>query len=132
MKVKKSSWHYKLNENMQSTYIEHSGHNLCRYFWMTVGSMCKVCIGCSLIALLFVLIGAISKGIWLGIASYCLNDVVLQIISWLFLTSVIITPSAAIYYLRRRDISTEIPTPNILVEFIKAKKNKYCPMIDFE
>ena len=33
---------------------------------------------------------------------------------------------------QNKDDSKEEKTPNIIIEFIKAKKNKYCPKIDWE
>jgi hypothetical protein len=132
MKVSKNSWHYKLNDSLFQGYIESAGNNLCRYFWMTIGSMCKVCIGLLIITLIITLVTVGVRALYLGVAALCLNAVSLQIAVWLFLLLLIALPSVAINCLRRFIISTKIPAPNILIEFIKAKKDEYCPMIDFE
>ena len=119
MIIKRTSWHYRFNEWM-NYHVESYGMNLCRYFWKTVGSILQS------LVIIGIILGAI------GILTYaCITDF-WGIMIFLSAAGCVVLPILAISHLRKIYPKTEIPTPNILKEYIKAKKNKYCPMIDFQ
>ena len=117
--IKRTSWHYRFNGWMNSQF-ESYGMNLCRYFWKTVGSILQ------LLVIIGIILGAI--GI---LTCACITDF-WGIMIFLSPAGCVVLPILAISHLRKIYPKTEIPTPNILKEYIKAKKNKYCPMIDFQ
>jgi hypothetical protein len=127
MKVSKKSWHYKWVDTVWvETYIPHTGNNLCKYFWMLVWSITAPI----LIALFvcFILFGVgytlFMDGIHWGFFNIGIA---------LFMLSLFIIPIIAISAFRKYiSNDTAIHTPTLLSEFIRAKKDKVCPMIDFE
>ena len=121
MKVKRNSWHYRLNDFLWND-LRWRGKNLCRYFWMTVWSVFVV-MG---ILLSF---GSICWALYTGLNAYE-AIVCLIIVVWAGSMSLPFLAVAKFRHYVGENI--ELKTPNILIEFIKAKKGKYCPMIDFE
>lgn len=117
MKIKRSSWHYKI-----SNFDRYVGRNdnLCSYvqrlvFKFIVGTFLSVAV----IGLSVVFIHAI------------ITDPIFRNLL-LFLVSSIALPTLAIYYLRKvLGKSPEIPGSNILIEYLKAKKDKLCHMIEY-
>jgi len=116
MKVKRSSWHYKIS-NFGG--FENCNDNLCVYFWRTVF---KIVVG----VLLAVLVGTV-------LYAYLTSPFILSItILILFLVSCVALPVLAICYLRKKlGKPPEMPYGNIVVEYVKAKKNKICPFIEY-
>jgi len=124
MKVNKRSWHYRLTDFIwQDTHIPDTGNNLCKYFWMVVWSV-----------VLSSLIPIIVSG--LGILFYFdtnICDKIAVFITVLYVISGLSLPVIAVWAFRAKfGERIEITTPLIVEEFIMAKKNKVCPMIDFE
>lgn len=127
MKVKRSSWHYKLTSFIWRN-LEYRGNNLCKYFWMMAWSLTIVCV-------IILFISGYSYMIYDTIFKDGSTWAIFRICIILFVLSLLITPCIAISYFRKfvgKDIIVTVKVPNILSEFIKAKKDKYCPMIDFE
>ena len=117
--IKRTSWHYRLNNKMDIN-VEHYGMNLCKYFWTTVWNT------------LLMLLLALSALTLFGVLVYLLiTEIPLAILFTLF-AACIVFPATAIHYFRKIFPNTTIPTPNLIKEYIKAKKEKYCPMITFE
>ncbi len=116
MKVKRSSWHYKVG--LLGSY-ESSRDNLCVHFWSVV---IKIAVA------IFVPSG-------LGIAAYYYFIDPFWVSTTIMLTfifSAIGLPALAIYFLRKKlGKSPEIPGSNILIEYLKAKKAKICPLIEY-
>ena len=114
MKIKRNSWHYKIS-NLLSDY-EKDNDNLCIYFWR----------GVSKIAILFIL------GFLFGTFLFKLFTDIPFMIMTLFLLSSCMIPISAISYIRKKlRKSPEIPYENILVEYVKARKDKVCPLIEY-
>lgn len=129
MKVSESSWHYKLVDYFN---WEHS-ESLCFYFWQVVaGCLCTIGIFVVFLMLMFILISF--PGVI--VASKLFNSTeVLYYITWvglsvLFWTSFVLIGvgfGKFIEYKRNKK-----PSTNILFQYIKAKKSKICPVIEFE
>jgi len=116
MKVKRSSWHYKIS-NFGG--FENCNDNLCVYFWRTVF---KIIVG----VLLVVFVGSILYAYFTSL--FILSTTILI----LFLVSCVVLPVLAIHYLRKKlGKSLEMPYGNIFVGYVKAKKNKICPFIEY-
>ncbi len=114
MIINKTSWHYRLNRDINGSFYPT---NLCSHFWVTIGSLLKCLVG---IIICCFLIGGI-----------ILTATILPIIVGFVISSIII-PTIVIYYFRKVFKKTEIHTPSFVVEYFKAKKNKYCPTIEYK
>ena len=118
MKVKRSSWHYKVNY-FGSDWGERKHDNLCAYFWRTVGRI--------FVAAFFVSIFSL-----LGYAFFTSGFMMPTIIMVLFILSAIFVPQIAINLLRKKlGKSPEMPYGNIVVEYMRARKQKMCPLIEY-
>jgi hypothetical protein len=42
MKLKKNSWHYKLNDMVWEDFSYYRPNDFCSYFWCTVAGICKL------------------------------------------------------------------------------------------
>lgn len=124
MKGKKSSWHYRVTSSIWSN-ASIIGGNLCPYFWMLVWAMFMWCLIVSVVGFVLFMIVAIilDVGLFISFLNVCL--VALSMSTGLL-------PIIAIIILRAFDIDTQIKTPVILSEYIKAKKGQYCPTIEWE
>lgn len=116
MIINKTSWHYRLNRDLNGSYYPT---NLCSYFWVTIGSLLKCLVG--IIACCF-FIGCI---IWVAVKFPIIVG---------FVISSILIPTTAIYYFQKifPTEKTEVHAPSFVVEYFKAKKNKYCPTIEYK
>ena len=123
MKVNRSSWHYQLNEAIQGG-MQHSRQNLCRYFWTTIGSIGMVLFVTALLSGLLFCVG-------MAVYEFCTapasNRVMIS-----YLVSMLALPALSVKLFRYyAGTNTAIETPNFWIEFAKAKKNKFCPLIEF-
>lgn len=118
IKVNRKSWHFRLTD-LWFSYLGKSDSNLCKYFWEVV---------LSVFISLFV-VGAV------------VGFITIVVIHWqeTFLvglaTCFIWVPLVAIFYLRQTGIKTQIENPeriNLLSEYLQAKKEKICPIVEFE
>ncbi len=129
MKISKSSWHYKLIKR----YEEEPANNLCVYFWQVVlGLLIPVFI-----------IGAVSFIIFFIISDTLIfmSGVIGFILFVLFLVYVglplydkYIEPFYNKYI--KREPKPLKPKkdkkPNLTIEYLKAKKQKICPILEWE
>lgn len=124
MIVNTNSWHFKLNGRWWGIW-EHDSSNLCKYFWETVLS---VLITALIVSVICFVIGMWGYLIW-NVPFY--NKIMgVIIIAWFF--SIVFVPIFAIKGFRKlvgEDVA--IPIPSLFAEYVKAKKNKYCPIIEF-
>lgn len=119
MKIRKSAWHYRFYTfGFESYYEGRITANLCSYFWRTVWGMFKTLI-----------IFAILSGIVIGLGSivyqfpfYSSSAVVALVI--------LIVGSHYKWRIPRRDSAKR--EPGLLRSYLKAKKDKVCPLIEFE
>jgi len=149
MKISTNTWHRKLN---QFTYGDgpfetYNGKqintNLCKYFWRTVCSilLLPLILGWRylipesfqiehrdmtvVIAILFGigLVAALATGIWFLV--FAPPAIIGVFAGFVYLGFVIIDK-----YKERK--SAHPYKPSIFKEYIKAKKNKYCPIVEWE
>jgi len=117
MKVKRSSWHYRIS-NFGNDF-ENKHDNLCRYFWRIVIKLVLAC---------FI------TNVFIMFIYFYFSDLqfVSNTILILFLISIVIVPILAIHYIRKiKGEPVELPYENILYEYMKAKKRKVCPLIEY-
>ena len=122
MKINRNSWHYRWSNffTNQNTY----NANLCSYFWKLLFSifmpmLCTAIIGTTFILFLMKLFtepGFIN----IVVITFC-------VVGCIFL------PIWVIKYYKRITNYEEyrIPGEEVLIEFIKVKKRKICPLIKF-
>lgn len=116
MKIKRSSWHYKIS-NLGD--FEKRNDNLCNYFWRIVGKLA-----------LFFIMAVLLFGI--GFTYFTSPAVIPNTILLLWLFGSVILPPLVIGSIRERlGGPAEIKGESIVKEFIKAKKNRFCPMIKY-
>lgn len=157
MKVNKNSWHYKLMKYFKFDIIDDLkyGENvtLCRYFWNTIGSILTllgaIMVGissagiASLVLLAFVIapISYLTQS-YLGFGWDMATElgVVMIWIVWVMIPlgvgleatirgNMRVFPSWMKFKIFPPAASSK---PNILVEYIKAKKSKFCPLIELD
>ena len=116
MKIKRSSWHYKISNLGR---FEKRNDNLCRYFWRLVFK----------VAVALVLTGYFCGILYL----YLMSGFTIPIaIGTIFVVSCFALPPLAIYFLRKKlGKSPELPYGNIVSAYVSAKKRKVCPLIEY-
>ena len=116
MKVKRTAWHYKISN--LGTGFERSSDNLCRYFWRLITKSLTIIISIPLAILA------------IGFAIYSVVSDPPALIVFLFFISSAMFPGLAVWFMRKKlGKSPEMPYGNIVTEYIKAKKEKVCPLI---
>mgnify|MGYP001600880701 FL=1 len=143
------SWHRRVYDYAWGGYNLYPRISLCRYFWRVVVATLYMSIlwffrnitgvvGHHKLSDLqeeMVVITLIATGpsIMVGIVGWALlTPLTNQIVAVLFFLIVSIGSPilvGASYYLKR---SHSFPTPNLLVEFVKAKKQRLCPIITWK
>lgn len=118
MKIKRSVWHCKIS-NLGNDR-ERSNDNLCSYFWRLV------------VKSILIIIGIPALVTCLGFLGYTTFSDPLILIMVLFLISSFIFPMLVINFIRIKfGKSPELPYGNIVTEYIKAKKERICPLIEY-
>ena len=110
MKMKRSSWHYKINEKIG--YHEKDYETLCSYFWKTV---VKIVWGGTLLSASL----GIAYLLIFEVSFY--NKIVGLIILTLFFSSALLPPISIM----------KIRKVRLTRAYIKAVKDKVCPIIFF-
>lgn len=137
IQISKTSWHYRLVARMNSDYVANRG--LCAYMRNVMTSMMWLTLFASIITFFvcFMLGGPIA--FWLAyfdVIEMSKNVKGFGIISqgiWL-VCGAIFSVNAARDYLKARSWKKgQNPTkkPSVFIEYIKAKKQKVCPNIEF-
>jgi len=138
MKVDVNSWHYRMVCRMNMT----PSKSLCVYFWQAVWCTFMLCLVFPAI-LLFMLVGAVAFApiplgdfiLWVfgagvnidGLNSYLLRlgvgyaAIILMFVFWILCA----------YWEERRIKIVEKKEDGIFVSYVKAKKSKICPIIEF-
>ena len=117
MKIKRKSWHYKIS-NFGADF-EKSNDSLCRYVWRLVGK-------CA-----FAFFGTLA-GILLTLAFFASPYWISVTVIILWMTSSCAFPILAIWFLREKlGKSPEMPYGSLVTEYLKAKKEKVCPIIEY-
>jgi hypothetical protein len=156
MKISKNSWHYKLNKLAQTgaCYDLIYGMSLCQYFWYTVSAILKIlgviCGGVFLLGLMlgflylfvitpinslsYLLIGVgFDANIEQGLVFLTME---LAFVSFAGLLAALRGEMAVFpKWLKFKTIKPKQKKeskPNLIVEYIKAKKAKVCPLVKLE
>ena len=136
MIVNKKSWHYRWNNIFRDKYTTESKNTLCSYFWYTVfntlvpaGAMC-------LILVLFYLIGVdicleYGWSTWLSVPVGIILYLVVGTVA-----GVLIGIAWGAVKLVRRGVEYagdhKPEKASLVAEYLKAKKRKICPFIEFK
>lgn len=116
MKISRTSWHYKVSNFSE---CENRNDNLCNYFWRLAF---KLVVFTMVFALLVLFVTAVALGpelrLFLAVVLYCIASVLLPVF-------------AVSKFREKMGTNSEVPGESILKEFIKAKKNKLCPIIKY-
>jgi len=116
MKIKRTSWHYKIS-NLGG--FERMHDNLCSYFWRVIGKLAFISFIISILGLVVI--------------AFCISPLIISnTILLLFILSLVIIPPLTIHYIRKMlGKSPKMPGENIVIEYMKAKKGKFCPFIEY-
>lgn len=121
MKIRKDSWHYKLYEK---SYSEHrfpeSNTNLCKYFWRVIGGTILLAFQ---VASVCIVLGAI------GFLFYKYTLISVSVVA-------VIAAIVGLYVLynisdRKHAPGYQEPEPGLLRSYVRAKKDRVCPLITF-
>ncbi len=126
MIVRKSSWHYWLYKtSFEHTAYSHKPTNLCPYFWRVVAGGSKVLIVAAFAAAILFIIG------------WCFYTHTAWSIAATVLITAIVAASSFQDEIRNFFSSTEnegevaeTPEPGLIRSWLKAKKDKVCPVIE--
>lgn len=138
MKINKKSWHYKLIRSIMNE-PEYYYQTICKYFWALVGSI-LAWIGI-LLVIAILSTGFVYVAFIVPLASPGLFETFWSMVLWTFMgyNAIKIARGVKEYYSDNFFFTTiyERPRkkeqkPNIVAEWLKAKKAKICPFIDFE
>lgn len=131
MQVSRKSWHYRFNAYV--SFCTESETNLCGYFWFTVGNLLKSIITVGI--LLGVIFGPVDGignalvGDWgLHYSLILLVGVLGLCVTVCISVGLIIGIFKSIDYLK----TPSVKKPGLVGSFVKAKKDKMCPMIEFK
>lgn len=153
MIIKKNSWHYRMNVWKRHEWRTQKARTLCGYFWFTVGTMLlTISVPLMVYVVFFLLGGAIMSDMKnipefiLSLSSY-----------WVFLTYpatgvifiggilLICVGLTGMFWLATKIITgiheklksrpkkeKVVREPGLLASYLKARKEKVCPIIKFE
>lgn len=151
MKVNKNSWHYKAvtGDTLGVSGISYwkVSRSLCMYFWQVLGMLIYkagiLLIGLPIILSIFVVIPLTSLVGWVVTGNVVRGDTGLIILFaevCAILIFLIVFGGSVAYNkyedfqykkMLKEDDNPVEKEPNLVVEFIKAKKEKLCPMLEF-
>lgn len=141
MNISKKSWHYKL---VRSTLYGKTSHSLCIYFWQVIISMIVVaglaavllCVGVGVLAVIVALLAAIASPIlvWAFHITWIPKELVGAGCGLWGLGLGFAIGMAFVWFMKKKvqpKLKAMDEQPNLLVEYLKAKKQKVCPQITF-
>ena len=148
---KKNSWHYRFNKwvakSESGPWINVTGcKSICPYFWDTVWNIIWVFIFTVILYLILSMLGASVLSVeyptfedfswlWLvGLGTIVVLALVCLIVVLVCYFSVEYTKKGynKVFSENKEGESEEYKEPNVFIEWIKAKKAKVCPMIEFK
>ncbi|SOK59305.1 Phage protein [Yersinia phage fHe-Yen9-03] len=156
MKISTNSWHYKMNEYVYDMLNKNISNSLCGYFWQTVFApiitLTIVLLGLVVISILswgaFYLVGALFSNflVWINVLPESFQ-LLKKVFNWRFIPMSILFDVlvVGVFYSKHKYSSykerkieeakekgIQIDSkPLLVVEYIKAKKRKICPLIEF-
>lgn len=143
MKVNKNSWHYKALTGkflgIEGLYEPHVSNSLCIYFWQVFlmiswRGFFWLLLFPILISFLFV-IPLTSLFAWINTGVFLQNAMGLEILAAWLVSGVLTGLGYSIYKVRKWWSKVEYTKSNkesnLIIEYIKTKKRKLCPIIEF-
>ncbi len=124
MKIRRNSWHYWFYTFCREGFTPQST-NLCRYFWRVVLGMGIVTFLCAFAALMITVVGLLFYEHTLGM--FIAIGVIVAGVSMIPLYFYIQDKLAE----RRRAPGYRKPGPGLLRLYLRAKKEKVCPIVTF-
>ncbi len=124
MKVRKSSWYHWFYTFGFEQYERHPGKtNLCSYFWRTVWGVFKCLLIVAVVGTIVTVAGmCLYNALWLSIGCLAVVGAVIAFASnWTRIK----------FFLNPGRYENKEPEPGLLRSYIKAKKDKVCPLIEF-
>ncbi|WEY17811.1 hypothetical protein OJIADAOI_00040 [Pseudomonas phage SPA05] len=135
MKINKNSWHMRLHRKFESpTYLDISSGwksvTLCSYFWQTV--FLVVWLALSSIAFASV-IGSSLYALLLGPATGYILGGTLAIMGFIWIAVAAVFYGVSVFYRLARLMSKRPDKKDgIFLSYLKAKKSKFCPIVEVE
>lgn len=135
MKINKNSWHMKLHRTFESpVYIDITSGwrtvTLCSYFWQTV----FLVVWLSSTAVAFAAVaGSVLYALVLGpLTGYVLGST-LAVMGFVWIGIITVFYGAWVFYRLSRLMSSKSTSKDgIMVAYLKAKKAKFCPVVEVE
>lgn len=136
MKVKSTSWHYRLNVWAKGSWDTKHKKDLCSYFWFTVGNIAGLSI-LSIFTVLMAVMGPFAIGMvlmssmgyaggWAAIGAWLIGAVVIA-------SLVGITIGCCTMYDKWKYRDRPQKAPGLIKSYYQANvKEKVCPFIEFE
>ena len=142
MKFKKNSWHYRLNKYTGSEPSQ--GISLCMYFWSTIFKALAVAGGCLIVVVLLLSPVFLVAAIWTDLKY--LDDLMdiatfFSVLGCIGLCGFymseygndrIVSVSEFVNKIESKPTKAISKGTGLAVSFVKAKKQKICPLIEFE
>lgn len=140
MKISKDSWHYKLIA-ITTNKFEPQSNSLCIYFWQVVWSALKIVgiVTTTAFVVMFVVFCLTYPVTQFGWVEGNILNAILSVAVWCFV--LLLIKDALTDYLPHDSILLKDVMPkrdeerkksSILAEYLKAKKAKVCPTLEFE
>lgn len=151
MNISRNSWHYRMTAFTLDYFSRSPSNSLCLYFWQVVLSP-FILIGAAAIILMAILasavvmlygIGAIVNDIlvWANVLPHSFKQIP-GIFNYRAVISSLLIVLVVVLYLLRTEIKNRLgikernedeeKEPNFVIAFVKAKKQKICPVITFK
>ncbi|WPH64703.1 hypothetical protein [Vibrio phage vB_VpaP_SJSY21] len=135
MKISKNSWHYKLNSKVHGKYTIGHINNLCEYVRRLFTSLLLLLfIFVALVVLIFIAVVPII-GVFSELSGPMLSTQIIGTGCYIIMGIAGIVIGAANLFDKiscsMKSKKGKKKEPNIFVEYIKAKKSKFCPTIEF-
>ena len=127
MKVKNTSWHYRLWKLGRENWSEP--HNLCKYFWHL--ALIKILLPLTLAAMVLIGVGSLIWVMWNNPLTTALVVLFTAIGVGLVVLGYLAWPRATARWETRVERKAAAPPkePSIVRQYLKAKKSKVCPLI---
>ena len=142
MKIKRDSWHYKLNCKFNGEWRMEQIRSLCPYFWTTVLHLALITLFSGLVAtVVTILIIPLIHYFLIELTNENALDLVDVGVTCYILVAVIVsflcmclTVNKGVTTIKNKidKIPRKKTEPNLFFEYLKAKKEKICPVIEFE
>lgn len=151
MKVSRKSWHYKVLLDQHKAKVRNDNTSLCNYFWMVVsGVLCNIAAGLLITILVVCVLFLIGLPILNAFMYYTdINFIQLDpkivnfcitftaAVSSVYIGSFIFRSIKKLFgYIRYKfwgfNRKMESENNSLLYNYLRAKKNKICPMIELE